>query len=165
MHLVVYFFSMSGEESTETQVAKQKREKKEFLDEGESVKVGSSIFNGLYHFLAREFQCRPAITPLMIAELSTTIVAIISVVAGENNSEYNETLFKGIDEALSKVAMMKVQSAPIETIAQVFKYETIRPKRERPESGDDTPSKKPKKQSSKSSPETLDSEGNVVKQQ
>lgn len=156
---------------------KKKREKREFLDpETKTVPVGTSVFNNIFALLSRECQCRPEVTPRLLAELASRWAAQVAIVIGENNREFNTIIFDAIDAAIAQVSTLKLKQAPIESCAQVFKYETKRPKRERtdvPEGSDGT--KPPKAKKSKKEDASLltdthvkttkfDSEGNVIQQ-
>jgi len=150
---------------------KAKREKKEFLDpETKTVPVGSSVFNNIYALLARECQCRPEITPRLLAELASRWTAQVAIVIGENNREFNNIIFQAVDDAVSQVSTLKLKQAPLESCAQVFKYETKRPKRERVDADCDgtkpPKAKKVKKDDASllidSPSKKVDSEGNVI---
>lgn len=152
---------------------KPKREKREFLDpETKTVPVGSSLFNALFAFLARECQCRPEITPKKLAEITSRWVAQIAILIGENNADYDKVIFDSADKAIFEVSTMKLSKEPVTTAAHVFNYETKRPKRERSEGeeGEIEKSNKKAKKASKglsSDDECIgskyDSEGNVIK--
>lgn len=152
---------------------KPKREKREFLDpETKTVPVGSSLFNAIFAFLARECQCRPEITPKKLAEITSRWVAQIAILIGENNVDYDKVIFDAADKAIFEVSTMKLSKEPITTAAHVFNYETKRPKRERSEGEDgEIQTTKKSKKSSKGSGDDecigpmYDSEGNVIKRQ
>lgn len=146
---------------------KPKREKREYLDpETKTIPVGSSLFNGIFAFLARECQCRPEITPKKLADISSRWVAQIAILIGENNEEYDKVIFESCDKAIFEVSALKLAKEPVTTAAHVFHYETKRPKRERVEGeeGEITKTKPAKKAKKNSDDEGVhyDSEGNVV---
>lgn len=148
---------------------KPKREKREYLDpETKTVPVGSSLFNALFAFLARECQCRPEITPKKLADITARWVAQIAILIGENNEEYDKVVFDSCDKAIFEVSTLKLAKEPATTAAHVFNYETKRPKRERSEGEDGEITKKPSKKAKKGSDDEgnmYDSEGNVIKRQ
>ncbi len=144
------------ESEKEQEKEKVKREKKQFLDtETKTVPVGSSIFNSLYALIARECQCRPEITPLAIAQLVQRFVGMVAVVIGENNSAFTECVYEGVDETLLDVSMLKLRATPVDGATSIFKYETIRPKRERHE-GEDGEIVPPKPKKAKKAKEAED---------
>lgn len=114
---------------------KPKREKKTELAPG--VALGSALYNKLFNVLSAECQCRPNICPSTLAQLAAAWEAEIAIVVGENNPEYNKKIFDSHRDTIGEISLQKIKSQPLRTTAQVFGYETLRPKRER-SADDDT---------------------------